>query len=62
MTSGPLQSSLPVDDAFAVEEEESNSYLCCVKPKRREKEEEEEEGISPLLGFVFQKKMTKGFR
>lgn len=53
MMSGPIQRSLPVDDAFAVEEEESNSYLCCVKPKRREKKEEE--GISPLVALCFRK-------
>lgn len=29
--------SLPVDDAFAVEEEESDCYLCCIKPAGRKK-------------------------
>lgn len=29
--------SLPVDDAFAVEEEEADRYLCCIKPEAREK-------------------------
>lgn len=29
--------SLPVDDAFAVEEEEADRYLCCIKPGGREK-------------------------
>lgn len=32
--------SLPVDDAFAVEEEEADCYLCCIKPGGTVKEEE----------------------
>lgn len=30
-------SSLPVDDAFAVEEEEADCDLCCIKPEGEEK-------------------------
>lgn len=38
--------SLPVDDAFAVEEEEADRYLCCIKPGGREEEEKEGQRIS----------------
>lgn len=47
--------SLPVDDAFAVEEEEADCYLCCIKPggKRRGG------GITSRC-FIFQK-IRQGF-
>lgn len=47
--------SLPVDDAFAVEEEEADRYLCCIKPGGREKE-----GGLTTGCFIFQK-IGQGF-
>lgn len=50
--------SLPVDDAFAVEEEEADRYLCCIKPEAREKEG----GGGHTTGcFIFQK-IGQGFQ
>lgn len=50
--------SLPVDDAFAVEEEEADRYLCCIKPGGREKEVG---GDSLLVALSF-RKLAKVFQ
>lgn len=48
--------SLPVDDAFAMEEEESDCYLCCIKPTGRDEKRE------LTGGFIICQKIGQSFQ
>lgn len=50
------RTSLPVDDAFAVEEEKADCYLCCIKPTGRD-----EKGGSSLLVSLSVRRMFAMF-